>query len=165
MKKVFSITILTIMLVGILAGCWLGVPTPEVKEGEFDLSVTYEFKGETKTVSCVYVCEYDGVTWALDGGAHRDWTGYIKDGKTEELIELGTTADGNEITLSLRLYPEHFMGDPVTGGVEPPAPFLSVTVNTEEGFYFLQEPEEIEKLYGAKILNYKYEEPINNTFN
>ena len=41
-------------------GCSGLTSGPEVEKGEFDFSVTYEFEGETKTVSGVYVCEYEG---------------------------------------------------------------------------------------------------------
>ena len=48
------------MLMGILTSCGIGVPSPEVTEGEFNVSVTYEVYGETKTLDLVYLCEYDG---------------------------------------------------------------------------------------------------------
>lgn len=166
MKKLFCITLLIFLLVGTLAGCWLDVLDPEVEKGEFDFSVTYEINGETKTLSGQYVCEYNGMTFALDGGAHREWKEYIKDGELEieEPIIIGTTKDGVEVTLGLDFYPEYFMDDPVRSREDAPVPYLSVTVTTDEGFYFLQEPEEVEEYCGAKIISYKYDEPIENSF-
>ena len=40
-----------------LTGCGPDVPLPEVKEGIFDFTVTYELNGEVKTVKNTYVCK------------------------------------------------------------------------------------------------------------
>ena len=60
MKKIFGILLLVLLLAATLAGCGLTAPRPEIEKGEFPFSVTYEFAGEIKTVSGVYVCEYNG---------------------------------------------------------------------------------------------------------
>mgnify|MGYP003307886116 CR=1 FL=1 len=99
------------MLVCMLTGCASTVPCPEIKEGEFNFSVTYDFNGEKKTVSGVYVCEYNGTIWALDGGIAETGKAIYKDGKIEDMIEIGTTEDGDRVELNLALYPEYFMGD------------------------------------------------------
>ena len=147
-----------------LAGCGSTVPSPEIKKGEFDFAVTYEFNGETKTVSGVYVCEYDGTTWALDGGAHRAWKGYLKDGKAEDTVEIGTTEGGDTVTLNLALLPEYFMDDFIVGYHEVPKPYISVKVTSGEGLTFLVDPDEVKEHCGAKIISYEYDEPIKNSF-
>ena len=164
MKRFLSILLLTAMLLCAFAGCSSSVPQPEIKEGEFDFSVTYEFNGETKTVSGVYVCEYRGASWALDGGYSRDWNGYIKDGKAEEMFEIGTTKDGNKVELNLAFCPEYFMDDFVEGYHEVPKPYISVKIVDDEGMRFLCEPAEVEEHCGAKIISYEYDEPIENSF-
>lgn len=109
-KKSICILIVLVILLLSLTSCGLSsIPRPEIKSGEFNFSFTYEYAGETKTVSGVYVCEYDGIDRVLDGGFHREWSGYIKGG-TEETSQ------------------------------------------------------EIEELYGLKIVEYKYDEPIENSF-
>ena len=65
------------MLSALLAGCGLEVPRPEIKEGEFDFIVTYEYNGEIKTVSGVYVCEFSGISWALVRVGRPDVTKHI----------------------------------------------------------------------------------------
>ena len=147
-----------------LSGCGLTVPRPEVKEGEFNFSLTYEFNGEIRTVSGVYACKYNGTDWALDGGSHRDWEGYIKGGEIGEMIEIGTTADGGTVNLNLAFYPEYFMDDPETGGKEKPIPWLSVTHSDGEGMRIQHDADVIEETYGARIIRYEYDEPIQNTF-
>lgn len=164
MKRFSSIFILALMLVCILTGCSSDVPRPEIKKGEFDISVTYEFNGEVKTFSDVYVCEYDGLSWSLDGGYHRSWKGYLKSGKTDDIIELGTTKDGHEVTLLLALYPDYFMGDFVEGYLDVPKPYISVTFVDEEGMSVMSDADEVEEYCGARIVSYEYEEPIKNSF-
>ena len=162
-KKIISVLIL-LSLLGVLTGCGLTVPRPEIKSGEFEFSVTYEWNGETKTISGVYVCEYNGTDWALDGGYHREWKGYIKGGESQEMIEIGTTADSGKVNLNLAFYPEYFMNDPLTGGKEAPIPWLSVTHVDGEGMSIQNEAEIIEETYGAKIVSYEYDAPITNEF-
>ena len=125
------------MLVCMLTGCGSISPNPKIKEGEFDFSVTYEFNGETKTVSGVYVCEYDGRSWVLDG---------------------------NTIELNLVLDPEYLMGDFVEGYDTVPEPYISVTVIDDGGLWFMCEPADVEAHCGAKIVSYEYDEPIKNSF-
>ena len=165
MKRKWCILLGLLMLVSMLAGCGLDVPRPEIKEGEFHFSVTYEFNGEIKTISGIYVCEYDGVDWVLDGGFHREWKGYIKDNTTEDVIRLATAEDGGEIDLNLGFDPSHFMGDSHWGNEEPFTPMLTVKLVGEVGLYFENDPDVIAETYGAKIISYEYDEPIENEFN
>ena len=151
------------MLVCMLSGCGSTAPEPAIQEGEFDFSVTYEFNGEEKNLSGVYVCQYSGSEWTLDGGFHRAWEGYVKNGKTDG-IEIGTTANGEKVELNLAFYPEYFMGDFVEGDRNIPAPYLSITLVDEEGMRILYEPAEVEAYCGAKIISSEYEEPIQNSF-
>ena len=142
MKKLLCFLIVVLLMSFGLTSCGLTVPRPEVKKGEFDFTVTYEFNGELKTVSGVYVCEYGGIDWALDGGSHRDWVGYVRDGTTDECIKLATAEDGEE----------------------PIAPMFTVRLEDEEGLGFENDADLIAEVYGARIISYEYDEPIENTF-
>ena len=163
-KRVIGIFLLLPMLTAMLAGCGLTVPNPEITEGEFAFTVTYSINGENQTVSGVYVCEYCGTDWALDGGAYRVWKGYTKGGGMEETFEIGTTEKGDKIELNLNFDPDYFMGDTVTGSEDTPAPYISVVLVDDEGLTFLCEPEEVAEVCDAKIISFEYAEPIENTF-
>ena len=76
MKRVVSFCLLALMLFGMLAGCSSTLPKPEIKNGKFNISVTYEYDGELKTLSGVYVCKYTGVEWTAEGNSYRSWKGY-----------------------------------------------------------------------------------------
>lgn len=166
MKRVFSALVLAALVAAMLTGCGLTVPRPEIKEGKFDFSVTYELNGETKTISGVYVCEYNGTDWALDGGSHRDWKGCIEGGSEDDCFEIGTTEDGGVIIISMHLSADYFMGENVTGGLDLPEPELMIQYPYDElgGMQMIREAEIIEQNYGAKIISYEYDAPIENSF-
>ena len=163
MKKLLCALILALLVSVMLTSCGLTVERPEVKEGEFNFSVTYEINGETKTVSGVYVCEYDGIDRVLDGVDHREWKGYIKEGTIEEQIKLATAVDGGVIELNLHFAPEYFMGESY-GDDEPFSPSITVRLEDEEGLSFENDADLIAEVYGAKIISYEYDEPIENSF-
>ena len=163
-KRIFGFILLMSFFTMVLASCGLQVPRPEIKRGEFDFSVTYEWDGETHTVSGVYVCEYDGTSWALDGGYYRVWKSYIKGDEMEDVIEIGTTADGGVLKLELNFYPEHFMGDPHWNWLGVPEPTLRVDHADDEALSIVYGAEDIEATYGARIVSYYYAPPIENTF-
>ena len=168
MKK-FLIAVAFLLLLSLcLTGCGLTVPRPEVKEGEFDFSITYELNGEVKTFSAVYVCEYDGTNWSLDGGHSRKWEISVQgDYEGDDYgAKIGTAEDGAEIWLYFGLYPQYFMGDPNVADRGIPEPELAVSYpETFTGeVAIVNGPEDIEKLFGAKIISYQYAAPIANTF-
>ena len=164
MKKVSSILLLTLMLVGILTSCGLIVSRPKIKSGEFDFSVTYEYAGETKTIAGVYVCEYNGSEWVLDGGYCRDWTGYIRGGTSDDYVAIDTV-DGDEIILVLNLIPDYFMDDFNFELYDVPTPYIQVKHYSEDGgMSIIYDSKEIEALFGAKIISFEYEKPIENSF-
>ena len=165
MKAKFGFFLLLVFLVGMLSSCGLSVPRPEVKSGEFDFSVTYEFNGEIKTVSGVYVCEYDGTERGLYG-CFRSWKGYIKDYEVKDKLEIGTTDDGGTILLITGLYPEYFMGDDTAGYDGAPTMKLMICYpENEHGETKVEsDMQVIEEDYGARIVNYEYDEPIQNSF-
>lgn len=165
MKKVFSILLLMLLLACMLTSCGLTVPRPAIKKGEFHFTVTYEYGGETKTVSGVYVCEYNGMEWALDGGYYRDWTGYIQGGGADGDFIAIDTVDGDEIILVLNLVPDYFMDDYNEELYDVPAPYIMIKDYCEDGGVgFIHDPKEIEEICGARIISYKYDEPIKNSF-
>ena len=124
MKRIIGALLLVAVLSAMLAGCGLTVPRPEVKSGEFDVSVTYEENGESKTLDLVFVCEYEGIGWTLEGAHYRDWKGYFKGYGEGDVIEICTTEDGGKVALCILIYPEYFMGE------------LGYDENLLAGFYF-----------------------------
>lgn len=164
MKKLIILLIVLLLLSVCCTSCGFTVPRPEIKSGEFNYSVTYEYGGETNTVSGVYVCEYVGTAWTLDGGNRRDWSGYIKDNEMDDFVYLDIADDGDEVILVLNLDPEYFMDDYNIDLYGVPTPYIMIKDYTEEGMRVLHEADLIEEICGAKIISYKYDMPVENSF-
>jgi hypothetical protein len=165
MKRICGALLLAVMLTVMLAGCGFDVARPEIKEGRFNVSVTYEYNGEVKTASGVYVCKYDGVIWFnINGdpcvGLKESFEGDIKDGG---VLPIGYTEDGGEIIIGLLMYPEYFMGMSNYAEFTPTASL--------ELFYYeggtvsesYNDPETLAK-YGAKLISFEYDKPIENSY-
>ena len=113
------------------------------------------------------MCEYDGTSWSLDGGYGRDWKARTEgdyEGETYSAI-IGTTDDGGDIILFFGIYPEYFMNDSTADrGAPEPSVYISYPENEHGEIGLVNDPAEVEELYGAKIISYEYDEPIENSF-
>lgn len=173
-KMTIPAVILGIVLVlACIAGSALGVfekvAKPEITEGEFDFSLTYEVDGTINEINGTYVCKFDGINRALDGMGLR-WIGYIKnhDGSTD--YELKTTAQG-VIKVDLDICAEFFMSDPsykLSDNTDDPKPEPSLYI--ESGNTSVENPAN-EVHVGSyegddvKIISFEYDPPIENTYN
>ena len=164
MKKIITAVISVLVLVSMLASCGHTVPEPEIKEGKFDVSVTYEVNGEVETLDLVYVCEYDGVHWTLEGNRCRTWTGHFEGYEEGDAIEVYKTEDGDKIQLCFLIYAEYFMGEP--DYVEYFYPDVLVErVYFEDGVEMIDSNQELlAEEYGARVISVEYDEPIENSF-
>mgnify|MGYP003303777897 CR=1 FL=1 len=62
------------LILEILYSMFIDVPSvPKEKHGEFPFELVYEYKGEQITIKDTIVCDYEGISWSLDGGNSRDW--------------------------------------------------------------------------------------------
>lgn len=160
MRKLLSALLVTVMVTYMLTGCGATVPRPEIEEGRFNISVTYEHNGEIKTAKAVYVCEYDGIVWY---NPNRDpfvewkesFEGDIKDGG---VIPICNTDDGGELFISLLLYPEYFMGNPKYADYTP--------IVQAELFYPDEQINDVEIIaeYGVRLISFECDDPIKNTY-
>ena len=160
MKKIFIATAALLLFSIILTSCGANVPRPEIKEGRFNISVTYEHNGEIKTTSGVYVCKYDGIIWY---NPNRDpfvsWEESFEGDLGEEgIVRVCNTDDGGEIFISFLMYPEYFMGDPEYADKKP--------LIRAELFYSDYQIDDVEIIaeYGVRLISCEYDEPIENTY-
>ena len=169
MKKVLSVLLLAVLFVGMLTGCGLQVPRPEIKKGEFNVNITYEQDGEVKTLSGVYVCKYRGIEWTIAGNFYRKWKGTFKGEIKDEIVDICTTDDGGVVTLTFGFYPEYFMGDPEFAEHAPNVGLSLIYYGIREKNHttydaIYDDPEYIAS-YGVKLIDVEYDEPIENSFN
>ena len=163
MKKIFTAFIVLLLFSLCLTSCGLTMSRPEVKEGQFDVSVTYEMNGEVKTLDLVYVCEYDGIGWTLEGTYYRDWKGHFEGYGDGDPIEVYNADDGSKVVLSFIIYAEYFMGEPDFVDFYPEA--KTERIYFEDGIEMIDYDEElIAKDFGVRIISINYDEPIKNMF-
>ena len=168
MKRKLIALVLILTFVGMLTGCGLQVPRPAIREGEFDFSITYLIDGEEKTFSATYKCEFDGTSWSLEGFDYsRDWADEV-DGDYEGddySAVIGKTPDGGDIVLFFGIYPEYFMGDCTADrGAPEPSIYVSYPQDETGAWGLIADPDEVEKLFGVKIISSEYDPPVENTF-
>ena len=163
MKKIICLLMALLIFSLGLTSCGLTMPRPEVKEGQFDVLVTYEVGGETKTLALVYVCEYDSVKMTLEGTRYRAWNGHFKGYGDGDVIDIFEADDGSRIVLNVSIYAEYFMGEPDFVDFYPGA--KTERIYFEDGIEMIDYDEElICEDYGVRIISIDYDEPIENTF-
>ena len=163
MKKIFSVLFLILIFTLMLTGCGPDVPHPEVKAGQFDVSVTYEVGGEIKTLDLVYICKYDGVKMTPEGMRYRAWNGHFEGYADGDVIEVSKIDDGSRIVLNIFIYAEYFMGEPESTDFYPEA--RTERIYFEDGIEMIDYNEElIAKDFGVRIISIDYDEPIENSF-
>ena len=164
MKKIIGVLLLVGMLAAVLTGCGPKLPSPEITEGSFDVSVTYEVNGETKTLDLVYLCEYEGTESTIEGTRYRAWHGHFEGYEEGEVIEICKAADGSRIVLNFLIYAEYFMGEPEYAGDFDPR-VLAERIYFEDDVEMISSDQElIAADYGVRILGVDYDTPIKNTF-
>ena len=163
-KLIVVCVIFVVILTAVLSMFIAKMPIPEIKEGRFNFSVTYEINGEEETFSGVYVCKYDGAYKTLVGkGVY--WKGYVENNDNCGVIPIQTNEDG-VIYIDLYFVPEYFMGDPDAILYDVPAPALYMVYhsdNPDEASYEADQ-EILATNYGIRIISYDYADPIENTF-
>lgn len=156
------------LLIASMFGYFKTIPKPEITEGEFDFTFTYEVDGKTEVIEGTYVCKFEGINRQLDGMG-RQWNGYIKDHDYFTDYEIKRTDDG-VIMVDLDICSEFFMSDPLykaTENTDDPKPepcFYMTSGNVDAA----DESSEIH--FGdyegdnVKMISFEYDPPIENTY-
>ena len=175
-KKISSaIILIVITMIAYIAASVLFCYTtkPKVSKYDFPFSVTYEYKGETKTLSGVFECEYSGSD-TIHGEHNRYWNGEVKYENSENVENINLVDQNDEMQTVLTIHENmdagYFMGDPLHKnyyeeygfeGVEPYIEYYDykndISLNDEN-------EEEILDFIGFKIIDFTYPEPIENSF-
>ena len=163
MKKSICVLLVLLLLSSSLTSCGMTVPRPEVKEGEFDVSITYEVNGEVKTLDLVYACEYDRVLWTLEGTCYRAWKGHFVGYDDGEVIPVLET-EGGKVALCVLIYPEYFMGEPDYIDDFFPVVLTNYIYYEDGNEIIIDDQELIAAEYGVRVIGCEYSEPIKNSF-
>lgn len=146
---------------------------PAISKGEFPFSITYEYKGETKTLSGVLECAYSG-SETIRGKHHRYWSEeiiYENPGNVENPFIVDQN-DELQTTLSVHenMHAGYFMGDPLykdhykAYGLEGVEPYVEYYDYKNDISLDEKNKDKILESIGFEIIDFTYAEPIENSF-
>lgn len=144
---------------------------PEVATGEFPFSITYEYKGEVKTFSGVFKCEYysSSTIW---NEHNRHWEGnsVIDNPGSFENDNIIDQHDHMTLAIQENMHAGYFMGDPLhkdhykAYDLEGPKPYVEY-YDYKNGIEINEhDSDAVFEAAGFRILDYTYAEPIENSF-
>lgn len=135
---------------------------PEIKRTEIDFALTYEINGEERYYSDSLVCKFDGID-ITSAGKSRKWKYWYKNNPENDKIELYNIDDVYCITIGVGT-PRYFLSDPDINYI-PENPYISI-FNRNTGDYITgtQKEKELLRKIGFKIIDWKCEKPIENTY-
>lgn len=128
---------------------------PEVKHGEFPFELVYEYKGQQFTVNEAIVCDYEGISFALEGGNSRDWNCYITNNDDYGRYYLDE-ANYPTLYVQVPLDAEYYMGSP-DASVEFAAPYIFFIDESTGTTYYEQD---LMDVVGAKIISWELSSPL-----
>ncbi|MBR5280931.1 MAG: hypothetical protein IKU26_08205 [Clostridia bacterium] len=146
---------------------------PAIETGEFPFAITYEYKGETKTLSGVFVCTYDGST-TIHGVHERYWDEEVRYDNPAGLEYPHIIDQNEELQTSLSVQPNmmsgYFMGDPLfedlyaDEDIAYAAPYIQYYDYKNDISLNEENQDEILASIGFKVVDFTYGEPIENSF-
>ena len=175
-KKVSPIKIiLALTIIAYIAATLIFCYTtaPEITKGEFPFAITYEYKGETKTLSGVLECEYSG-SYTIWNEHKRHWNSedkYLNPDNPEyphiieQNEELQTT-----LAVQAHMSAGYFMGDPLykdyylAYNLDKPEPYIEYYDYKNDISLNDENKDELLKSIGFKIIDFTYADPIENKF-
>jgi len=183
MKRLFLIVIVLLMTFCLL-GCKVRFdPEPQIREGEFPFVVEYEMNGERYLIEDTVVCTYDGYDWSNNFAVfgypyRRTWGASLKSGdkskrliiefepNTESLLVKGRINMESSVILHYG-YGGYYLGDPEDCESGPCFRYVEHYKISERESYLNYTPltnEQLEHIFGIKILKFEFSAPIENTF-
>ena len=174
-KLSLSMALLAITMIVYLVASVLFCYTtkPAVTQGEFPFSITYEYKGEIKTISGVIECEYSGSN-TIQGEHCRYWEGEVKYKNPENAEEPQIVDKNEEMQTVLAVQPNidagYLMGDPLYKdiyeeyGIAVAEPYIEYYDYKNDISLNDENRDEVLESIGFKIIDFTYAEPIENSF-
>ena len=144
---------------------------PEVTKGEFPFSITYEYEGETKTLSGVLKCEFSSSS-TIFTYHNRYWNEKIVYDNPENVEYPFLLKQDEESWLEVRenMSAGYFMGDPLykdyyeRQGMDGVAPYFVYEDYVNNIVLNEENQEEVLDSIGFKLIEATYADPIENSF-
>ena len=159
-----AVLVLLMTLLGIFLSCtgagsvliemiFVRPSKPEIKYAEFPFELVYEYNGEQFTVNETIVCDYEGISFSLEGGNSRDWTCYITNND-----DYGRYYLNEEAYIQVPLEADYYMGDPEFDA-DFATPYIYFADESTGTMYYEQD---LTDVIGAKIISWNPTSPLEN---
>lgn len=144
---------------------------PTIKHGEFPFEIVYEYEGEQGLIKDTIVCEYEGHSFALDGGNTRDWNCYLKNSDDYGYYYIDKK-NQPDLYIYVPMDAEYYMGAP-DSNIENARPYIYYNAYEDSDNLLEEDPSaEIELIeiedprekVDIRIIEWKPSEPLNNNF-
>ncbi len=171
--RTVTITIIIVLILVMCSGCYSA--PPEIKSGEFPFVVEYEYEGKKYIIEDIAVCTYEGLN--PDSGISMRW--YSCDLKNDSNVRMITFEANTESLLVqgrinnksyVTLYcgdGGYYLGDHLYRDSEPCIYYVE-RYNESPKAIRIQDTkltnEQLEQLFGIKIIRFEFSEPIENKF-
>ena len=129
-----------------------------IKHGEFPFELIYEYNGKEITIKDTIICDYNGSSFALDGGNYRNWTCVIKNNNYYGRYIIDENI--RDLYIQIPLEADYYMGAPNVNN-EIAKPYIYYIDDSTGTVYYEQD---LFNVVGAKIISWNPSEPIQNTF-
>ncbi len=181
LKKIVII-LFSLLLVFCLSGCEKRYePAPQITEGEFPFVLEYEMNGQRYLFEDVVVCTFEGYDLSNPFPFipySRSWNASLKSGEEEKRLIIEFDENTESALVSGRINLEssvilyygsggYYLGDPESADRKPCINYVGkyqtgpkeTTVTVTALTY-----EQLEELFGIKIIRFEFSSPIENTF-
>ena len=132
---------------------------PQITHGEFPFELVYEYNNEQITIKGTIVCDYEGISFALEGGNRRDWACVIQNNDNYGRY-FPDEENFPELYIQVPLEAEYYMGASDANS-EIAKPYIYYADETTGTMYYEQDLSEV---VGVKIVSWEPSEPIKNIY-
>ena len=148
---------------------------PEITSGEFPFVIEYEFDGKTYIIEDTVVCSYEGNspgawvptrTYSYDLKNDSNRLMIELDANTESLLTKGQINEESRIVWYYG-YGGYYLGDPEEADSGPCINYVEIYRTSPKVSHQQKTPltnEQLEELFGIKIIRFEFSSPIENTF-
>ena len=168
-KKIIIVIIISLLIVfgigvallwylsgGILGEIFFDIPAkPKVKQAEFPFELVYEYDNKQFTISETIVCEYEGISFVLDGGNHREWNCYIANSDSDGFYYLDEEKYPT-LHICIPLDGEYYMGAP-DANPEFAKPYIFFIDESTGTTYYEQD---LTDVVGVRIISWESAKPL-----
>ena len=130
---------------------------PKVKYGEFPFELVYEYDNKEYTINETIVCDYEGISFSLDGGNSRDWNCYVTNNDRHGQYYLDEDKY-HTLHIQVPLEANYYMGDPKFNP-EFAIPYIFYIDESTGTTYYEQD---LMDVVGAKIISWSPSAPLEN---